>query len=341
MMTMNSDEYVLVTGGLGYIGSHTVVELLNTNKNVLILDNLCNSHIDILDRIFAITKKKPIFIKGDIRDSLTLKTLFSKHKIESVIHFAALKSVTESIESPLEYYDSNVHGTLCLLREMSNSGVRRMVFSSSAAVYGDTQEVPIKESENLQPLSPYGYTKSVCETILQDLYVSDSSWKIVILRYFNPVGTHSSGLIGESPIRFSSNLIPIIAQILATGEGELPIYGSDYPTLDGSGVRDYIHIEDLAKGHIAAASVLDKISDPLALNLGTGHAYSVFEVLQAFEDISGKKVPFRMEGRRVGDIAKSYANTALANERLNWSAKIGLSRMCQDALSWATRMNSK
>ena len=338
---MNPDEYVLVTGGLGYIGSHTVVELLSTNKNVLILDSLCNSHIDVIDKIFAITKKNPIFIKGDIRDSSALKSLFSKYKIVSVIHFAALKSVNESIDQPLKYFDSNIHGTLSLLHEMSDAGVKKIVFSSSAAVYGNIQEVPIKEIESLHPLSPYGYTKVVCEQMLQDLYASDTSWKIIILRYFNPVGTHSSGLIGESPVKSSNNLIPVISQIIANGEGELSVYGSDYPTDDGSGVRDYIHVEDLAKGHIAAGLALANISSPLTLNLGTGRPYSVFEVLKVFEEMLGKKVPIKIKGRRPGDIAKSYADTALANERLNWQAKIGLSRMCQDALNWANKMNSK
>lgn len=341
MLAMNDDKYVLVTGGMGYIGSHTIVELLSANKNVVILDNLCNSRMDVIDKIYSITKKHPILILGDIRDPSALKSVFSKYVIASVIHFAALKSVNESIDHPMDYYDSNINGTLCLLREMSTAGVKKIVFSSSAAVYGNIQEVPIKESAKFQPLSPYGYTKAVCEQMLQDLFVSDTSWQIIILRYFNPVGTHSSGLIGESPIKLSNNLIPAIAKIIATQDGELSVYGSDYPTVDGSGVRDYIHIEDLAKGHIAALSALNDISHPLKFNLGTGRPYSVFEVLQAFNEIIGKKVPFRIEGRRSGDIAKSYADSTLANERLKWSAKIGLTRMCQDALNWAFKMNSK
>jgi UDP-glucose 4-epimerase len=341
METMDSDEYTLVTGGLGYIGSHTVVELLGADKNVIILDNLCNSQSDVVDRISAITKRNPIFIKGDIRDSDKLKSLFSMYTIESVIHFAALKSVSESIDQPLEYFDSNVHGTLCLLREMNNAGVKRIVFSSSAAVYGNSQDVPIKENEKLRPLSPYGYTKVVCEKILQDLYLSDGNWKIIILRYFNPVGIHSSGLIGDAPVKFSTNLIPVIANIIVSGKGELAVYGSDYPTVDGSGVRDYIHVEDLAKGHIAALSALNDVATPLTFNLGTGRPYSVLEVLKVFEEILGKRVPFTIKGRRLGDIATSYADSTLANKHLNWSAKTGLGRMCQDALKWATKLHSK
>lgn len=339
-MFMNPKEYVLVTGGLGYIGSHTVVELLNANRNVIIFDNLCNSCMDVVERISLITKKNPIFINGDIRDSSALNSLFSNYAIESVIHFAALKSVNDSADRPLDYYDSNVNGTLCLLREMSNAGVKKIVFSSSAAVYGNVEKVPIKESEKLQPLSPYGYTKVVCEQILRNLYASDAGWKIIILRYFNPVGAHTSGLLGEASKSSSNNLISIISKVIAGG-GEVSVYGQDYPTIDGSGVRDYIHVEDLASGHIAALSVLDSECAPRIINLGTGRPYSVFEVLNAFERILGWKVPCKIEGRRAGDIAESYADIVIANESLKWSAKIGLSRMCQDALNWASKIYSK
>ena len=325
---------ILVTGGTGYIGSHTVVELLAAGKDVLILDNYANSSPKVLERIAKIRGRAPAFREGDIRDVDGLRALFAAHRIEAVIHFAGLKAVGESVEQPLTYYDNNVNGTLCLLQAMRQAGVRRLVFSSSATVYGDPHRVPIREDFPLQATNPYGRSKLMVEEMLRDLQRAEADWQIAILRYFNPVGAHPSGLIGENPNGIPNNLMPFVAQVAVGKRAQLSVFGNDYPTPDGTGVRDYIHVVDLAQGHLAALAALARSGQSLTVNLGTGQGYSVLDMVRAFEAASGRPVPYQIVARRAGDIATCYADPQLAGELLGWQARRGIGEMCADAWRW-------
>lgn len=319
---------IFVTGGAGYIGSHTCVELLNNGHEVIIYDNLSNSSTQAIKRIEQITGKSPTLIIGDIRDEIALQQAI--HACDCVIHFAGLKAVGESVAKPLEYYDNNVHGTLCLLRAMQNNGIKKIVFSSSATVYGNPDYLPLDEKHPLRTTNPYGQTKLVIEDMLRDLYKSDPSWHIMILRYFNPVGAHESGLIGEDPQGIPNNLMPYIAQVAIGRRESLSIFGGDYPTHDGTGVRDYIHVVDLAHGHLQA---LQALTSPqcVPLNLGTGTGYSVLDVLNAFASASGQNIPYIIAARREGDIASCYADPSSAIASIGWSIKRTLNDMCRDA----------
>ena len=330
----NFYNFVLVTGGTGYIGSHTVVKLLNLGHKVIILDNLVNSNVAVVNRIEQITGKRPQFIFGDIRDRLLLRSIFYNHRIDSVIHFAALKAVSESVCKPLEYFDNNVSGSVILFEEMARACVKSLVFSSSATVYGNPVSVPITEDFDLKPTNPYGQSKLMVEDILRDLYKSDGSWKIAILRYFNPVGAHESGLIGEDPSGIPNNLVPYIAQVAVSKLEKLAVFGNDYPTADGTGVRDYIHVEDLASGHLAAIHALESHGGSITVNLGTGRGYSVLEMILAFERASGKSIAFEIVNRRPGDIAECYAQPQKAKELLGWIAHHDIDRMCVDSWRW-------
>ncbi len=335
---MSNQNTVLVTGGTGYIGSHTCVELLNVGYEVVIIDNLCNSSSEVLERIERITGKRPAFYEADIRDTDALDRIFQAHGINIVIHFAGLKAVGESTQIPLEYYENNISGSINLFQAMKRHNVKSIVFSSSATVYGDPHSVPIKEAFPTSATNPYGRSKLVIEEILDDLYKSDNDWRIALLRYFNPVGAHESGLIGENPKGIPNNLMPYIAQV-AGGELEcLSVFGDDYPTKDGTGVRDYIHVVDLAKGHLAAMKYLGEKErgEVFVTNLGTGIGYSVLEMVKAFETGSGVKVPYRIVDRRPGDIAACFADTAYATETMGWRAEFGLERMCRDTWRWQT-----
>lgn len=325
---------ILITGGTGYIGSHTVVELLASGHDVFIVDNLCNSKASVLERIERITGRRPEFAQLDIRDGNALRRVFSLHRIDAVIHFAGLKAVAESVARPLEYYDNNVTGSLRLLECMVEARVRTIVFSSSATVYGEPARVPINEDFPLSVSNPYGRTKLMIESILRDIAEVDSEWRIALLRYFNPVGAHASGLIGEDPNGIPNNLMPYIAQVAAGNLKELQVYGNDYPTPDGTGVRDYIHVVDLARGHLAAMAALRKQTGVLTANLGTGRGYSVLEMVHAFAEVSGKPLPYRIVDRRQGDIANCYADPTLARELLGWEAQLGIEAMCTDLWRW-------
>ncbi len=328
---------ILITGGAGYIGSHTLVELANANYDFIVYDNLSNSSQESLKRVEKIIGKSIIFINGDIRDTQKLKEVFSSHTISSVIHFAGLKAVGQSVEQPLEYYDNNVLGTLRLLEVMKEFGCKKIVFSSSATVYGDPATTPILENFPVGgTTNPYGTSKYMIERILEDLYVSDNSFKIAILRYFNPVGAHKSGTIGENPNGIPNNLMPFITQVAVGKREYLSVFGSDYDTHDGTGVRDYIHVVDLAYGHVKAIEYLDTNENikPLIVNLGTGTGYSVLDVVKAFEKASGKEVPYKLVDRRAGDIAKCFANPSYAKEILGWVAKRNLDEMCEDSWRW-------
>lgn len=326
-------KIILVTGGAGFIGSHTCVELIAAGYQVVVYDNFNNSHPEALSRIEKITGKSLIAIKGDICNQALLEQTIRQYKCDSVIHFAGLKAVGESVNNPLYYYENNVAGTLSLLRAMENSGIYRLVFSSSATVYGNPQQLPIKEDHSLSPKSPYGRTKLFIEEILRDIYSAEPNWRIGILRYFNPVGAHESGLIGEDPLGTPNNLMPFIAQVAIGRLDTLNIWGSDYDTHDGTGVRDYIHVVDLAIGHLRA---LEKLDTPqcFTLNLGTGKGYSVVDVLNSFEESSNRKINHIYSPRRPGDIASCYADTSLAKETLNWTAKRTLDDMCRDTWNW-------
>ena len=324
---------ILVTGGAGFIGSHTVVELLQAGYQPVVLDNLSNSRQKSLERIEQITGQRVPFHRADIRDHGALELLFGQHQFEAVIHFAGLKAVGESVEQPLRYYDNNVAGTVTLCKAMEAHGVRTLVFSSSATVYGSQAQVPIKEDAPTGPTNPYGRTKLMIEDVLRDLARSRPAWNIGLLRYFNPVGAHESGLIGEDPRGVPNNLMPYICQVAVGRLKELSVFGSDYPTPDGSGVRDYIHVVDLAKGHIAALDALGRHST-VCVNLGTGRGYSVLELADAFERASGKNIPRRIVGRRPGDVAINYADASLAAELLGWRAEKTLEDMCCDAWRW-------
>lgn len=330
---MQNQKTILVTGGAGYIGSHTVVQLLNAGHQVVILDNLCNSKCEVINRIQNITARRPEFILGDIRDRATLRGLFNAHKIDAVIHFAGLKAVGESVAEPLKYYDNNVSGSVVLFEEMARAGVKTLVFSSSATVYGDPASVPIREDFPLGATNPYGQSKLMVEAILADLYKSDPSWSIARLRYFNPVGAHVSGMIGEDPSGIPNNLMPFVAQVAVGKREKLAVFGNDYPTPDGTGVRDYIHVDDLAAGHLAALNALQKPT-LLTVNLGTGRGYSVLEMIKAFEAASGKPVPYDIVARRPGDIAACYAEPSLAKQLLGWEAEHDIDRMCADTWRW-------
>jgi UDP-glucose 4-epimerase len=325
---------ILVTGGAGYIGSHTAVELLNAGHQVVIVDNLCNSSAKVLDRIEALAGKNFSFVQADVRDGAALDRIFAEHRIDGVIHFAGLKAVGESVAQPLRYFDNNVGSTLALLHAMDSANVRRIVFSSSATVYGDPDQVPINESSRLQVTNPYGRTKLICEDILRDLQQADPRWQVAILRYFNPVGAHISGTIGENPSGTPNNLMPFITQV-AVGQREfLSIFGKDYPTPDGTGVRDYIHVVDLAQGHLAALNYLQNQQASITVNLGTGRGVSVKELADTFARVTGVPVPYRFVDRRPGDVATCYADTRLAQEALGWQAQLGVERMCQDSWRW-------
>ncbi len=332
---MSNSSKILVTGGTGYIGSHAVVELMGAGYEPYIIDNFCNSRPDVIDRIAAITGRSPGFARLDVRDRSGLRTLLSSHPFSAVLHFAGLKAVGESVSRPVAYYENNVTGTLCLLESMQEAGVRHLVFSSSATVYGNPMSVPITEDFPLEATNPYGRSKLMIEQILRDLAQADPSWHVAILRYFNPAGAHASGLIGEQPQGIPNNLMPYIAQVAAGLRPHLSVFGADYPTPDGTGVRDYIHVVDLALGHIAALRALPQHAT-LTVNLGTGRGYSVLEMVRAFSRASGREVPYRIEARRPGDVAECYADPARALRQLQWKAQQGIEAMCADAWHWQT-----
>ena len=332
-------KMILVTGGAGYIGSHTLVSLHEAGFGFVVYDNLSNSSKTALDRVSKIIGKKVIFEEGDIRDTERLGDIFSRYHIDSVIHFAGLKAVGESVQKPLEYYDNNVAGTIKLLEVMKEFGCKKMVFSSSATVYGEPENMPVSEEvqTGVGITNPYGRSKYFIEEILKDLFNSDDSWKIAILRYFNPVGAHKSGLIGEDPNGIPNNLMPYISQV-AVGKLEyLNILGDDYDTVDGTGIRDYIHVVDLANAHVKALEYLQKNKGLLITNIGTGKGYSVLEMVKAYEKASGKKIPYKIVKRRAGDIAKCYADPSFANKTLNWKATKDINEMCQDSWNWQNK----
>lgn len=325
---------VLVTGGAGYIGSHTVLQLLEADYDVIVYDNLSNSSQESLYRVEKLTGKRLTFIKGDILDKSALKQVFENFKIDSVIHFAGLKAVGESVEKPLFYYSNNITGTLNLCDVMNEYSVKNIVFSSSATVYGDPEVVPIKEDSKLQATNPYGRTKLMLEEILRDLYVSNNSMNIAILRYFNPIGAHSSGQIGEDPNGIPNNLVPYIAQVAVGKREVLGVFGNDYNTHDGTGVRDYIHVVDLADGHLKALKKLESDPGVVTYNLGTGVGYSVLDVVKSFEKATGTSIPYKICERRAGDIATCYADASLANIELGWEATKNIDDMCSDSWRW-------
>lgn len=326
---------VLLTGGAGYIGSHTAVECLEAGHEVLVFDNLSNSSVKSLDRVAKIAGRPVRFVEGDIRDRGALRALFAKHTIDAVVHFAGLKAVGESVEKPLLYYDNNIAGSIALFEVMAEAGVKSVVFSSSATVYGDPATVPITEDFPLSATNPYGWSKLFIETMLRDIARADEGWSIALLRYFNPVGAHESGLIGEDPRGIPNNLMPYVAQVAVGRRPHLNVFGGDYPTPDGTGVRDYIHVVDLARGHVAALNRLHhKAGGVHTWNLGTGQGVSVLDMVRAFEAASGKKVPYEIVARRAGDVAQCWADPARAAQDLGWRAIHDLPRMCADAWRW-------
>ena len=328
---------VLVTGGAGYIGSHTCVELLNAGKEVVVIDNLCNSCEEALERVKKITGKELTFYQADLFDRKAVEEVFEKEKIESVIHFAGLKAVGESVQKPLEYYYNNITGTLVLCDVMRKYGVKKLVFSSSATVYGSPKTVPIKEDFPLSVTNPYGRTKLMLEDIFRDFYVADPEWNIILLRYFNPIGAHKSGLIGEDPKGIPNNLTPYITQVAVGKLKEVGVFGNDYNTPDGTGVRDYIHVVDLAIGHVKALKKLEEEPKVRTYNLGTGQGYSVLEVIKAFSKACGKDIPYVLKPRRAGDIATCYADASLAEKELGWKAERKLDEMCEDSWRWQSQ----
>ena len=329
---------VLITGGAGFIGSHTCVELLENNVEIVVMDNFCNSNPEAVEAIKSITGKDFPFYECDMLDYDGFKKIFEENKLDAVIHFAGLKAVGESVEKPLEYYHNNLSGTLNLLRLMREYGVKKLVFSSSATVYGMNNPVPFREDMPIGgTTNPYGTTKFFIEQMLQDLAFADPTWKIALLRYFNPVGAHESGLIGENPKGIPNNLMPYIVRVAAGQLEKLSVYGDDYPTPDGTGVRDYIHVCDLAAGHLKALEQLDHIEGARAWNLGTGQGSSVLEVVHAFEKASGRKVPYVLAPRRAGDIAECYADVSRAKEELHWEAKCSLEKMCADSWNYIVK----
>lgn len=325
---------VLVTGGAGYIGSHTALELLRDGYEVVIIDNLSNSSKEAVSRIEALSGKKTDFYQADVRDKAVLRKIFKENEIDWVIHFAGLKAVGESCAMPIEYYDNNLYGTLCLLEVMKEAGVKKLIFSSSATVYGTPEELPLTEnSKTGGTTNPYGTSKYFQEIILTDVQKADPEWSIVLLRYFNPVGADASGMIGEDPKGIPNNLTPFIAKVAIGELPEIGVFGNDYPTKDGTGVRDYIHVVDLAKGHVAAMKGVTE-SGVYVYNLGTGNGYSVLEVIAAFEKACGKKLPYSFKPRRAGDIAECYADASKAKKELGWEAKLGIDEMCSSLWNW-------
>ena len=331
---MKKPERILVTGGTGYIGSHTAVELLAAGYDVVIVDNLCNSKASVIDRISTIAARRPDFVQADVRDASALRALFAQDRFDAVVHFAGLKAVGESVAKPLSYYDNNVAGILTLTAAMAEAGVKRLAFSSSATVYGDPHAVPVREDFPLRATNPYGRSKLMVEDILRDLAAADPAWRIALLRYFNPVGAHASGLIGEDPLGTPNNLMPFALQVAAGHRPQLSVFGGDYPTPDGTGVRDYIHVVDLALGHVAALRTLAEKPGVLTVNLGTGRGYSVLELVQALARVSARPLPYRIVERRPGDIAQCFADATLAHTTLGWQATRGLEQMCADGWRW-------
>ncbi|MFA6686007.1 MAG: UDP-glucose 4-epimerase GalE [Desulfuromonas sp.] len=329
---------VLVTGGAGYIGTHTMVELLESGHEVICVDNLTNSSPQALERVEQISGKKVQFYPYDVRNRVKLEEIFATHSVEAVIHFAGYKAVGESVALPLKYYANNIDSTLVLCEVMAAHGCRNLVFSSSATVYGDPESVPLRENAPVGPTNPYGRTKLMLEQILADVHISEAGWNIVLLRYFNPVGAHPSGLIGEDPRGIPNNLLPFVTQVAVGKRQCLSVFGDNYPTKDGTGVRDYVHVVDLARGHVCAlergVKVAAQQNQVLKVNLGTGCGYSVLEVVRAFEAVSGKKVPYQVVARRPGDIATCYADPSLARTLLGWEARFDLEQMCRDAWAW-------
>jgi UDP-glucose 4-epimerase len=326
---------ILVSGGTGYIGSHTTLALLQAGHDVVALDNLSNSSPDSLKTVAKLAGRAPVFVQGDVRDRVVLDRLFTEHAVDAVMHFAGLKAVGESVAQPLRYYDNNVHGTQVLLQACADAGVFHFVFSSSATVYGEPAQMPISEACPLgQPTNPYGRSKLMAEDMLRDVALADARWRMAILRYFNPVGAHESGLMGEDPNGIPNNLLPYIAQVAVGQLPELAVFGNDYPTPDGTGVRDYIHVVDLADGHLRALQALQTRTGAQVWNLGTGQGYSVLDMVRAFEAASGQRVPYRVAPRRPGDIATCYADPTKAAQELGWKARRGLPDMMRDAWRW-------
>lgn len=328
---------ILVTGGAGYIGSHTVVELLKLGKEVVIVDNLSNSSILVLDRIETITGKRPTFYELDVANKVALREVFEKESIEAAIHFAGYKAVGESVEKPVMYYENNIMSTLALVEVMAEFGVKKIVFSSSATVYGLNNPSPLVETMPTSATNPYGYTKVMLEQILRDVEVADKEWSIALLRYFNPIGAHESGLIGEDPAGIPNNLMPFVAQVAVGKRPELSVFGNDYDTVDGTGVRDYIHVIDLALGHIKALEKISTTEGVHTYNLGSGQGTSVLELVQAFEKVNGVPVPYKIVDRRPGDVATCYANADKALEELNWKTEKTIEDMCRDTWNWQSK----
>lgn len=332
---------ILVTGGAGFIGSHTCVALAACQEPFLILDNFDNSRRSVLERLARITGQAPLCVEGDIRDAALLRKLFADHPITEVIHFAALKAVGESVREPLRYYDNNITGTVTLLQAMREAGVKTLVFSSSATVYGDPASLPIREDFPRSATNPYGQTKLMMEQVMADIDVAEpGQWRMARLRYFNPVGAHESGLIGEDPQDVPNNLMPYVAQVAAGQRAQLSVFGGDYPTPDGTGQRDYIHVTDLAAGHVAALRYLRKHTGLLTVNLGTGRPVSVLEMVRSFEKASSRPVPYEIVARRLGDVAQCWADPALAEQLLGWKAELDVDRMCADAWRWQSGVST-
>ncbi|MEM6999676.1 MAG: UDP-glucose 4-epimerase GalE [Pseudomonadota bacterium] len=334
---MTDAPTILVTGGAGYIGSHTCVELVQSGHRVLVLDNFCNSSPASLDAVERITQKQLTRVQGDIRDASVLDQIFTEHDISAVLHFAGLKAVGESNEMPLKYYDNNINGTLQLVESMARHRCKTLVFSSSATVYGITDQVPLQENAPTSAINPYGRSKLMVEEILRDVQAADPEWRISLLRYFNPVGAHASGEIGEDPNDIPNNLMPYISQVAVGRLDKLRVFGNDYDTPDGTGVRDYIHVVDLARGHLKAMQYLEQNPGLAVHNLGTGNGYSVLDAVQAFEKSSGKQIPYEIVARREGDAAVSYADPTKAHTELEWRAEYDLEKMCADAWRWQSQ----
>ena len=326
--------HILVTGGAGYIGSHTCILLIEAGYHVIVLDNFSNASKESINRVEKIVGKEITLVEGDIRNRDDLHKVFNAHKIDAVIHFAGLKAVGESVAEPLKYYDNNIHGTIVLCEVMAEHGCKSIVFSSSATVYGDPHTTPIKENFPLSTTNPYGRSKLFIEEMLRDLYISDNRWKIVLLRYFNPVGAHISGTIGEDPHGIPNNLMPFIAQTAVGKREYLSVLGDDYDTHDGTGVRDYIHVMDLADGHVKALDKMGDFDQVMTINLGTGNGYSVLDMVKAFEKASGKQIPYTIAPRRAGDIAKCFADPSYAKKILGWEATRSIDEMCEDSWRW-------